>query len=68
MLAHGSLFYFERAVQEDASSHTEIISLLRGKKILHGKTTAFVCENGSCKFPTDDPMVFVKQIRTVKKL
>ncbi len=53
---------------KDASSHTEIIPLLRGKKTLHGKTTAFVCESGSCKFPTDDPMVFAKQIRTVKKL
>ncbi|MDM8522564.1 thioredoxin domain-containing protein [Desulfococcaceae bacterium HSG8] len=53
---------------KDAALHTGIIPLLRGKKALHGKATAFVCESGSCKFPTDDPMVFVKQIRTVKNL
>jgi uncharacterized protein YyaL (SSP411 family) len=53
---------------KDAASHAGIIPLLRGKTALHGKTTAFVCESGSCKFPTDDPKVFVKQIGTVKKL
>ncbi|OQY11758.1 MAG: thioredoxin domain-containing protein, partial [Desulfobacteraceae bacterium 4572_187] len=39
---------------KDATSHADVIPLLRGKKALSGKTTAFVCESGACKFPTDD--------------
>ena len=53
---------------KDATSHADVIPLLRGKKALSGKTTAFVCESGACKFPTDDPKEFAKQIGTVKKL
>jgi uncharacterized protein YyaL (SSP411 family) len=33
-----------------------------GKKALGGKSTAFVCERGSCKLPTSDPMVLRKQL------
>ena len=33
-----------------------------GKKALAGKSTAFVCERGSCKLPTSDPAVLRKQI------
>jgi uncharacterized protein len=44
-----------------ASDHAAWPALV-GKKSLGGKSTAFVCERGSCKLPTSDPAVLRKQI------
>jgi hypothetical protein len=41
---------------------TEIVPLLSGKRALGGRTTAYVCENRVCKFPTTDPGVFATQL------
>ena len=43
-----------------------LIPLVSGKKARQGRTTAYVCENRVCKFPTSDPAVFSKQLRSVK--
>jgi hypothetical protein len=42
---------------------SEIVPLLSGKRAIGGLTTAYVCENRVCKFPTTDPGVFTRQLR-----
>ena len=39
------------------------VPLLENKKALHGKTTAYVCENRVCDLPAQDVATFAKQIR-----
>jgi uncharacterized protein YyaL (SSP411 family) len=39
-----------------------------GKRAQKGKATAYVCENRVCDFPTSDPVVFERQIRSVRKV
>ncbi len=41
------------------------VALVRDKKALQGKTTAYVCENRSCDLPTSDPELFAEQIGRV---
>jgi uncharacterized protein YyaL (SSP411 family) len=53
---------------EDLESYSGIIPLVQDKIALAGKVTAYVCEGGTCKLPTSDPLVFSQQIKTVKKL
>jgi hypothetical protein len=36
----------------------ETLPLVRGKKAIAGKTTAYVCENRVCQVPTNDPEKF----------
>jgi len=36
---------------------------LEGKRPMHGRSTAYVCERGRCELPTPNPSVFEKQIR-----
>ena len=36
--------------------------LLTGKRALHNKPTAYVCEGGTCQLPTSDPAVFLRQL------
>jgi uncharacterized protein YyaL (SSP411 family) len=38
------------------------LSIVRGKRAIGGKTTAYVCENRVCRFPTNDPAKFRKQL------
>ncbi len=40
----------------------KLVPLVRGKKALRGKATAYVCERQRCELPTRDPAKFVKQI------
>ena len=47
---------------EELERHVPFIPLLEGKRALHGKTTAFVCEQGICDLPTSDPATFAEQI------
>ena len=50
----------------DLDRHSELIPLLAGKVAREGQTTAYVCENRVCEFPTTDPAVFAAQLRKVK--
>lgn len=38
--------------------------IMRGKRMIGGKTTFYVCENGSCKMPTSDWREALKKART----
>lgn len=48
--------------QNKVRSLEKAIPLLQGKVAMNGKTTAYVCENGICQYPTGDPKVFRDQI------
>ncbi|MCP4908876.1 MAG: thioredoxin domain-containing protein [bacterium] len=38
------------------------LSIVRGKRAIGAKTTAYVCENRVCQFPTNDPAKFREQL------
>jgi uncharacterized protein YyaL (SSP411 family) len=42
------------------------LSLARSKNAIGGKTTAYVCENRVCQFPTTDPAKFLSQLTTLE--
>ena len=44
------------------------IPLVKGKRVIQGKTTAYVCEQGVCKLPTIDPNIFSQQISSLEKI
>jgi uncharacterized protein YyaL (SSP411 family) len=47
----------------DLKKLSAVIPLVEGKITFDGKATAFVCERGICKLPTNNPLVFEKQIK-----
>jgi uncharacterized protein YyaL (SSP411 family) len=47
----------------DLDRQAEIIPLFAGKVARNGRTTAYVCENRVCQFPTADPAVFAAQLQ-----
>ena len=49
-------------LNEGGSEITGIIPSLEGKRMICGKTTAYVCRNYTCSPPTDDPEEFRKLI------
>lgn len=52
----------------DSGPLQDIIPLTRSKIAQNGNVTAYVCESGICKLPTDDPKEFARQIKAVKAL
>lgn len=59
------------AVLEDGellSKHGKIVPLVKGKKPVQGKPTAYVCEKGICELPTNDAKIFEQQISEVISL
>jgi uncharacterized protein YyaL (SSP411 family) len=54
-------------VQEGAEleSLAKMLSIVEGKSAIGGKTTAYVCENRVCQFPTNDPEKLKKQLEVV---
>jgi uncharacterized protein len=53
---------------EEQQAMATIIPLVRDKKVLDGKATAYLCENRICRLPVTDPEQLVKQIRKVEPL
>ena len=47
---------------EHLKALTKIVPLVENKLPLKGKATAYVCEKGICQLPTNDPLVFSRQI------
>jgi uncharacterized protein YyaL (SSP411 family) len=43
-------------------ANAEWVSLVSGKRARRGSPTAYVCENRTCRFPTDDPAEFERQL------
>jgi hypothetical protein len=54
-------------VQEGAEleSLAKMLSIVDGKSAIGGKTTAYVCQNRVCQFPTNDPGKFREQLEVV---
>ncbi len=50
------------ASEAEAKQLESRIPLLKEKRAIAGKTTAYVCENKVCELPTDDPKTFAQQI------
>ena len=50
---------------EELDRHASVIPLLKGKRALQNRATAYVCEQGICELPTHDPTVFAQQIARV---
>lgn len=42
------------ALDEEAKEIVDIIPFVKGQRTLEGKTTAYVCKNFNCEFPTND--------------
>ena len=53
---------------EDLERHAEVVPLVAGKRAQGGRTTAYVCENRVCAFPTSDPQVFAEQLAEVERI
>ncbi len=45
---------------EDVEGLEVILPIVQGKSAIGGKTTAYVCEDRVCQFPTNDPAVFAR--------
>ncbi len=53
---------------EEQQAMATVIPLVREKKALDGKATAYLCENRSCRLPVSDPKLFIPQLRHTEKL
>jgi uncharacterized protein YyaL (SSP411 family) len=53
---------------EELRTHGKTLPLVRGKRAMKGRTTAYVCEEGLCRLPTSDPNLFAGQIAVVEAL
>ena len=51
--------------ESELSKHVENVPLLKDKRAIRGKITAYVCEQRICELPTSDPAVFAAQIARV---
>jgi len=50
---------------EQLESHAELNPLLADRIARDGKTTAYLCQNFVCGFPTSDPATFTEQLAAV---
>jgi hypothetical protein len=49
----------------ELDSLAKTLSIVSGKTLIGGKTTAYVCENRVCQFPTNDVKQFRKQLEAL---
>jgi uncharacterized protein len=52
----------------DLAAQSQLVPLLKDKLSRKGQATAYVCERGVCRLPTNDPEVFAGQLRKVEPL
>jgi uncharacterized protein YyaL (SSP411 family) len=57
------------SVREDAglAAHAVVNPLLAEREAFDGRTTAYLCKNRNCNFPTNDPAVLRKQLDALRK-
>ena len=53
---------------ETQSKHVPLVPLVKGKIAQKNRTTAYVCVDQICSYPTSDPQRFAKQISQVEPL
>ena len=50
------------AEDEQLEAHAELNPLLKDRIARNGETTAYLCQNFVCGFPTSDPATFAEQL------
>ena len=53
---------------EDQRAHEPLVPLVKGKRASGGATTAYVCMDRVCAYPTSDPARFAEQIERIRPL
>ncbi len=53
---------------DERDAHLKLTPLVKGKKTISGKTTVYLCEQGVCHVPINDPEVFADELKKVKSL
>ncbi len=49
----------------DLDAHAALSPMVAGKRARRGRVTAYVCENRVCKYPTESPAEFARQIAKI---
>ncbi|MEE2787776.1 MAG: thioredoxin domain-containing protein [Myxococcota bacterium] len=57
-----------RVTDQTKATLGKTIPMIRGKKTIRGRPTAYVCEQGRCERPTDDPAVLREQLTRLSPL
>jgi len=52
---------------KDLAGHAGLVPLVQNKSAMNGKTTAYICENGTCQLPAPTPADFARQLGEVEK-
>lgn len=52
----------------DLVQQSKTIAIAEGKTAIHGKATAYVCEYGACELPTNNAIIFKKQISKITSI
>jgi len=55
------------AESEQLESHAKLNPLLENRIARNGQTTAYLCQNFVCGFPTADPATFAEQLEAVAR-
>ena len=50
----------------DLAAQARLVPWVEGKVARQGRPTAYVCERRVCRFPTSDPEVFARQLRSME--
>jgi len=50
---------------EAIQSLAKLLPIVGSKSAIAGKTTAYVCENRVCRYPTNDPTIFSEQLNVL---
>jgi uncharacterized protein YyaL (SSP411 family) len=53
--------------EKELAAHAGIVPLVQNKSAVNGKTTAYICENGTCQLPALTPAYFARQLREIEK-
>ena len=53
---------------QDLRARAELVPLVMDKIAQRGKATAYVCEQRACELPTNDPIVFARQVQKTRAL
>ncbi len=52
---------------QDLSVYAGLVPLVQNKPARNGKTTAYICENGTCQLPAVTPADFARQLNEIEK-
>jgi uncharacterized protein YyaL (SSP411 family) len=53
---------------DEQAAHAPVVPLVKDKRALKNETTAYVCVNRVCSYPTSDPGRFADTIAVAKRI